>query len=207
MPKRILRGTLPIAVAIAAAGCALTLAHADIYTWTDESGRVNISNLAPPEGARVTKVALETAAKPVARDEAREALRDAEVRLLAERVRQLQNDVEVAKRPAPPPVEYRAAQPAPVAPPIIQFITLEAPQYPAPAPQPASYGCTSGWPDCTFGWYPGFYPYYPVNVFVPRHRPGQDHPDRPDRPGPPAQLPRPHIAPWLPIVAPGGRGP
>ena len=209
MQKRILRGAFPMvvttAVTILAAACALPLAHADIYTWTDEYGRVNISNLAPPEGARVTKVALETAGTPVARDKAREALREAEVRLLAERVRQLQNEVEVAKRPAPPPVEYRAVQPAPVAPAIIQYITLEAPQYPAPAPQPASYGCNSGWPDCTFGWYPGFYP-YPVNVFVPRHPPGQDRPDRPDRPGPPAQLPRPHIAPWLPIVGPGGRG-
>ena len=140
MPKRILRGALPTvvttAVTILAAACALPRAHADIYTWTDESGRVNISNLAPPEGARVTKVAVETAGKPVARDEAREALREAEVRLLAERVRQLQNDVELAKRPAPAPVEYRAVQPAPVAPPIIQYITLEAPQYPAPAPQP-----------------------------------------------------------------------
>ena len=57
MPKRILRGALPMvvttAVTILAAACALPRAHADIYTWTDESGRVNISNLAPPEGARV----------------------------------------------------------------------------------------------------------------------------------------------------------
>ena len=198
MLKRILRGALPIV----AAACALPPAHADIYTWTDETGRVNISNLSPPEGARVTKVVHETAGKPAARDEAREALREAEVRLLAERVRQLQNDVELAKRPAPPPVEYRAVQPAPVAPPIIQYITLEAPQYPAAAPQPANTGCNYGWPDCTFGWYPGFYPVgYPVSVF-PRER----H-FRRDKP-----VPTPHsrgpVAPWSPIPVPGsGRGP
>ncbi len=198
MLKPILQGALP---AILAGACALPLAHADIYTWTDESGRVNISNLAPPEGVRVTKVASESAPKAAARDDAaRDALREAEVRLLAERVRQLQDEVELTKRPAPPPVEYRVTQPAPVAPPIIQYITLTVPQYPVAA-QPVNTGCGFGWSDCTFGGYPGF---YPVSVFVSRDKHFDHHyhhrPRSPTAPG------RGLIAPWLPIAAPGGRG-
>ena len=118
MLKPFLRAALP---AILLGACALPLAHADIYTWTDETGRVNISNLTPPDGARVTRVMHEDkaviAALDTAREAAREALREAEVRALAERVRQLQNEVELAKRrrrsrssiealPAPPIVQY-----------------------------------------------------------------------------------------------------
>lgn len=187
----LLRGTLTVLLA-----GALPLAHADIYTWTDESGRVNISNVTPPEGVRVTKVARESPAQVAAREEARrEALREAEVRVLAERVRQLQDEVDFAKR-QPPQVEYRV-MPAP-SPPIIQYISMPAPQYAAPDPPPVtSNTCGLGWPDCTFGWYPGF---YPVSVAVPR----APH----FRRNAPAPLPsRGHIAPWLPITVPGsGRG-
>ena len=31
-----------------------------IYTWTDASGRINVSNLPPPDGARVSHVVHET---------------------------------------------------------------------------------------------------------------------------------------------------
>ncbi len=107
MLKPLVRGALP---AMLAGACALPLAHADIYTWTDDSGRVNVSNLTPPDGVTVTARRC-TRARPRPRRRAREpgpdALRDAEVRVLAERVRQLQDEVEIAKRQASAQVEYR----------------------------------------------------------------------------------------------------
>ena len=35
------------------------LAQADVYTWKDASGRMNVSNLPPPEGAKVGHVVHE----------------------------------------------------------------------------------------------------------------------------------------------------
>ena len=97
MPKPLLRRALP---ALIAGACALPLAHADIYTWTDDKGRVNISNVEPPAGAHVTSVLRESkemkAANEAARAAALERLREAEVQALAERVRQLQAEVEAA---------------------------------------------------------------------------------------------------------------
>ena len=57
-------------------------ARADIYTWTDAGGRVNISNLAPPEGARVTSVLHET---PKPTRPQGETPPQPDVRMLAER--------------------------------------------------------------------------------------------------------------------------
>src|SRR6185369_4471549 len=115
MSTHLLRKGLPALLAFA---CGLPVAHAEIYTWTDESGRVNLSNLTPPTGVKVTRVVRESAPKVASatpREEvARDTLRDAEVQVLAERVRQLQYEVELAKRPVPQPVEYRG----PPAPPI-----------------------------------------------------------------------------------------
>ena len=69
-------------------------APAEIYTWVDASGGVNVSNLAPPENARVTNVVLASASKPTTRDDdAREAARDTEVQALTMRVRQLEAEV------------------------------------------------------------------------------------------------------------------
>ena len=48
-----LRIALPIALA---ATFGLRAAHADIYTWVDSSGGLNISNLTPPDDAKVLKV-------------------------------------------------------------------------------------------------------------------------------------------------------
>ena len=46
MLKLLVSGALPAVLAGTLFGVlALPLAHADIYTWTDETGRVNISNL------------------------------------------------------------------------------------------------------------------------------------------------------------------
>jgi Domain of unknown function (DUF4124) len=201
MSTPILRNALP---AILAGACALPLAHADIYTWTDASGKVNVSNLTPPDGVRVTGVLREDKAMIAARDAAREtaldALREAEVRLLAERVRQLQSEVEVARRPAPPQIEYRPI-PTPVYVPYPVEVAAP-PQYVVPTTPTMYAGCSFGWPDCGAGWYPGI---YPVNVVVtrPPHFRG-DHPgNRRDPPG--RESPGPgHIAPWLPISTPGG---
>ena len=151
---------------------------------------------------------MRRAGKPVARsDAAREALRDAEVRVLAERVRAASGRSRA--RQAPRAAAGRSCRPAPAAPPIIQYITLAAPQYPAASPEPVNAGCGFGWPDCTFGWYPGF---YPASVFVSRdkhfdHRGDHRGDHRADHRRPPSHAPgRGLIAPWLPITAPGGRG-
>ena len=150
MLKPVFRAALP---AILLGACWLPLAHADIYTWTDDSGRMNLSNLTPPEGVKVTRVVHESAPKTAPRDEpARDALREAEVQVLAERVRQLQYEVELAKRPVPQQVEYRVVPP----PPIIQYFSPPEAQYAAAAP-PVYSGCDFGF-DCGFGWGSGFYP-------------------------------------------------
>ena len=164
--------------ALLAGACVVQLAHADIYTWTDESGRVNVSNLAPPEGARVTKVIHESAGKPVARsDAARDALRDAEMRVLAERVKQLQDEVEFAKRPAPAPVIVQAA---PAAPPIIQYITL-APQYPAAPPEPVNAGVRLRLARLHVRLVPGLLPDERLRIARQALRPPRRPPRRPSR--------------------------
>jgi hypothetical protein len=201
MLKPFLRTVLP---AMLIGACGLPVAHADIYTWTDESGRINISNLTPPDGARVTKVMRENKAVTAALDTAREAavresLREAEVRALAERVRQLQNEVEAAKRTVPQQVEYRV----PPAPQIIQYFPPPEPQY-AAAP-PVYGGCDFGF-DCGFGWGSGFYPGGYVVVGSVHNRRG--HPGRGGGPVPKPHFPGGgHTAPWSPIQLPGtGRG-
>jgi hypothetical protein len=193
-----------------AGACALPLAHADIYTWTDESGRVNVSNLAPPEGVKVTRVVQESLPRvaPPPRAEP-EALREAEMRVLAERVRQLQDEVEAAKRQPIREADYRMMPP-----PVIQYI--QAPQYvqapPAQytmAPPPAVAGCGFGFDslDCV-GWGMGF---YPANYIVLSSAPfRRGHPGRDDDRVVPQPLPSHgggRTAPWMPIVLPGtGRG-
>lgn len=205
MPKPLLRRALP---ALIAGACALPLAHADIYTWTDDKGRVNISNVEPPAGAHVTSVLRESkemkAANEAARAAALERLREAEVQALAERVRQLQAEVEAAKRPPPAPVV--AAAPPPTyaytgefAPPVVQYNVINA--SPAMGGGYGNSGCNTGWPDCQFGWYPGFYPaYYPVSIVVPRDK----HFRRDHFQPKPAPHFRGPTAPWSPVPVIGG---
>ena len=91
MLTRLLQATL---AAVVAATFGLQPAHADVYTWVDASGGVNVSNLAPPEGARITNVVPASSQKTTTRDdEAREAARDAEVEALTKRIRQLEDQV------------------------------------------------------------------------------------------------------------------
>jgi hypothetical protein len=141
---------------IAGPAC-LQFAHADIYTWADASGSVNVSNLDPPKGARVISVTHTAPASASREDAAREAARRAETRALEQRVRQLEDEVELARRAPPPQVVYPPipapapywAEPAPVQP--VQYAVVTAP--------PAyNQGCDPSWLGCGLGWWPGFYP-------------------------------------------------
>jgi len=131
-------------------------AHADVYTWTDASGRLNVSNVAPPEGVHVSRVVHEDPPKVTP---SAAAARAAEVRALTDRVAELQDEVERARAPAaPPPVPYRVVAAPP--PPVQVAVNVMAPpaQYSAP-PAPAA-------PDCdplVFGCPPFV---YPVGVVV-----------------------------------------
>jgi hypothetical protein len=143
-----LRLVLPMA-------CSIGIAHADIYTWIDASGTLNVSNLAPPEGVRVVKVMHDSPPASVpARDPTADASRQAEVQFLAERVRQLEYQVDLANRqapmPMPIPMQYAAA-----APPV--------PQYVYDAPQPAFNECDPAWSQCGNWWGA---PFYPATVVV-----------------------------------------
>jgi hypothetical protein len=91
MRTRLLRAALP---AVLACTFGLQPAHADLYTWVDASGGVNVSNLAPPEGVRITNVIPASPPKTTTRDDAREAARDAEVQALTKRVRQLEDEAQ-----------------------------------------------------------------------------------------------------------------
>jgi Domain of unknown function (DUF4124) len=157
MGTSLLRASLP---AILAATFGLQPAHADIYTWVDASGSINVSNLAPPDGVRAASVMHESAPAIAARAEAaREAARQAEVQALAERVRQLE-DIELAKGQAPPPADYRAIPP----PPVIQYVVVPPPaQYAVNPAPPANAGCDPGWIDCGL-W--GIQGIYPTGVFL-----------------------------------------
>jgi hypothetical protein len=131
-----------------------TSAHADIYTWVDASGNVNLSNRPPPEGARVTSVYREDPAVHATADAARAAAARDELKALNERVTQLERDLDAANdRPPPAPIVYAPPAPPPVAyPPVIaQTIVV---------PSPPSYAdCSTPWAGCfspdNFGFYPG----------------------------------------------------
>lgn len=139
-------------------------AFADIYTWVDKEGTTHVSNLEPPEGARVLRVTRTAPRDPEREAAAREAARMAEVRALDERLRQVSMELELARQ-APPPVVVVAPPP---------------PSYTQPAPYivnvvnqaPAGPGCDSGWGDCGIGWWPGYfpvvYPGYPVGTWFGR---------------------------------------
>ena len=159
---------LSIAILAALAGTAgAPLAHADIYTWTDARGVLNVSNLPPPDGAKVSHLVHEQP-PPVAApsDAAREAARQAEVRALSERVQQL--EAEANARSAVPPDLMYARAPAPPLPPSVQYnVTVlppEVPQYNADAAPPPGPGCDPSWLGCWAWWNTYFYP-APVAAF------------------------------------------
>src|SRR5262249_34358961 len=88
--------------------CGAGLAHADMYRWVDASGRLNVSNLPPPDGVRVISVTKETPQDVQARYEAlAEQARQAELQQMSDRIKQLENQVQVAQQPiVAPPVQY-----------------------------------------------------------------------------------------------------
>ena len=184
-------------------------AYADIYTWVDASGALNVSNLTPPDGARVIKVVHTS-------DEA--SASKADTQALADRVRQLEDQVQMARQ-QPPPLVYAPppAPPvvyAPPAPPVIQYIYApQAPdmQYTVNQAPPANPWCDTTWSDCGYG--NGWLPYYP-GVFVVtapnfnRFKPGHNFPNRPPRPHPvtpPMSLVQPLTTPIVqPLVGTQG---
>jgi hypothetical protein len=131
-------------------------ACADVYTWTDAAGRVNVSNLPPPREAQHVQVvkpdatakarieAAQAASREAARKAevaAREAAHDAQVQALQARVAELERSAALA-RSAPPPT-LAAVAPAPRV-----VVSVPAPLdndvAPLPAWNCAWVGC--GWP-------------------------------------------------------------
>jgi len=143
-PFRIVQSALLAAVFAAGAPCA----RGDIYTWVDAAGTTNVSNIAPPEGARVTGVVKTSAVKPADPD----VERDAAVRALAERVRQLQDEVESARRAPPPPLAYSYGPPMPP----VQYAAATTPppvQYYESGSTPSqNMGCDPAYQYCGLGW-------------------------------------------------------
>jgi Domain of unknown function (DUF4124) len=99
-----------------AAGIALVLgfasaaADAEIYRWVDASGGVTFSDRAPPAGVRVTDVIHVDPPLPAATVE---AAHEAEMRMLAQRVRLLELERDRSERVAmAPPPAYAPAPPA-----------------------------------------------------------------------------------------------
>jgi hypothetical protein len=147
MSKRIAR----LAWACAPAGLLLIAsATADVYTWVDAKGNVNVSNLKPPAGARVTNIAREDPEAAARADAARTAARDAEMRKLSDRVAELEraND-------APPPAY--AAPPLPP-PQVTQLVvTVMPPEPPMSAPPDYAPYASCGAFDCLAPWGVGYY--------------------------------------------------
>ncbi len=172
MLKHLLRALLPLACACS---YGLTSAHAAIYTWTDASGRINISNLAPPEGTNVTSVVPESprSVAPPRTDGPDDTARRLEVQALADRVRQLEFEAQFAQRPAPPMPTYQM--------PPVQY--SEFPPAYADAPDP---GCNPAWAGCANWWMPFGYPAAIVVVQSPGFRRG-----RPIHGGPNLPIQRP----------------
>jgi hypothetical protein len=147
-------------------------AHADIYTWTDKSGLVNISNLPPPDGVKPTRVMKELPKPPEeVRIAAIEADRRAEVQMLESRVRQLEREADMA-RSTPPPMAY---MPPPQPMPSVNYVMNVAPPQQQGPGWNSGYGygqgyCDNGWSDwsdCNYSYGGGFYPgFYGVPVFV-----------------------------------------
>lgn len=165
-----MRRTVSTAFAGVLAGAlGIACAHADIYTWVDKKGITNVSNLPPPEGVRLTNVSHTPPMDAAREAAAREASRQAELRILNVRLQQLEDQLEQARRE--PPIAY--------APPPMLVVAPAAPAsyivnvLPAPAPTDAAgpAGCDYSFGGCGFGVWPGYY-YAPGIVPV---RGGKSH--------------------------------
>ncbi len=195
-----------LAAAIALSAAAGAPARADIYTWLDEKGTLNVSNLEPPPGVTVTHVdrSLPQKSPPSA------PARDEAIAALSDRVAALQD--EIARRDATARVVYMAPPEEPPAAASAAY-DMAAAYPPAPiqqwisiygtAPPPASYGCDPSWWGCSSGWVSFGYPGVIVVPAAP-HRgiPRPPH-GRPPRPGKPIAAPRsPSVGPVPPPFLP-----
>jgi len=166
-------GRRTAALAALAWAMAAGAAHADMYTWVDKDGITNVSNVAPPEDVRVTKVAR-SAPKDAAREAAaREAARLAEVRALRDRVDELAKEVERSHDGFPPPYAAApmiAAAPPPPAPTVVVTVINQPAQ-----PDVSSAGCDGSFGGCGGGFFPGYTYYAPT---FPRgfHKPNRKWP-------------------------------
>ena len=179
------RRTCCLAVALAGM-LGLSAARADVYVWVDALGHTNVSNLAPPDDAKVKNV-IKSVPRTAAQEEAaRAATQRAEMQALNDRVAMLQEQLEQSRREAavmpaafapppvvyaPPPPQYNWAQPAP-------YATDTAPD------SSWGWGCDNSlWSNCGFGW--GGWPVVIVNNNNKHfHNKGPGHGMRPMPPTP-----------------------
>jgi hypothetical protein len=134
-------------------------ARADIFTWVDKDGVTNVSNEAPPEGVRVTKV-VRTAPKDPVREA---AARQAEVRALRARVDDLAKEVEQTRNDAIPP-PYAAPPAMAFVPPAVApapTVVVTVVNQPAQQPDVAPAGCDYTFGGCGVGFFPGYTYYAP----------------------------------------------
>jgi hypothetical protein len=150
--------------ALMGAGAALapSAAMAEIYGWVDPSGSVTYSNLPPPKNARVIDVIEETPPPTPQAQAAAEAAHEAQMRALNERVRQLEQELQLSR--------YDSAPPAP------PYPSVAAPSY-GPPPYTASYGpCfDEEFFDCGWGGGPVYYTAGVVPFWGVRHHHHHDH--------------------------------
>ena len=188
--------------ALAAAGFAgvfaWTIVHADIYTWVDAAGKLNLSNQPPPEGARVTNVYREDPAARAHAEAARAASAREELRALNARVAELERALDKAKEAeaaptGPAPVAYVPAPPPPAAYASAMAQTIVAPPASNYLPYAPNYDCA--WVGC---FSPGSFGFYPGSVVV-VNAPGTGHAHRPagharpPRRGEPVRNPQPRF--------------
>ena len=103
------RQVAALAVVLSLAGAFAARAHADVYTWVDAAGNVNVSNLAPPAGTRVKSIAREDPDAKARAEAARAAAKDTQLRAFADRVAELERANEAPA--GPPPFPYAMGSP------------------------------------------------------------------------------------------------
>jgi hypothetical protein len=164
----------------------LPCARADIYTWTDVAGRVNVSNLTPPPDAHITSV-FRTSPEEAAREQAaREAAQQSQLAALTDQVQQLRDEVAAAQRqPASAPTYWVA----PSTPDYQNAVDAPAPQvyYDDNTAQQAASGCDASWNSCGVWTLPFFFP-ASVVVIAPPARRRFPPPRKPDYPKGPPQM-------------------
>ena len=185
-------------VAVMAGALGAPSAGADVFVWVDARGHTNVSNIAPPDDARVTSVIKSVPRTAAEEEAARAAAQRAEMQALNDRVAALQNQLEQSKREAawmpaayaPPPVVYAPPPQYNWAPPP------QASYVPDTSPSWGGWGCdspwNSAWGPCGFGF--GGWPVVIVNDGKHSHRP-------PFKGGRPMPTPRPG---WTGPVRPLG---